>query len=95
MQAGVEVHEHWEVVAVDDSGMTIASKIFTPEGALVKDQGQEQSTWAELSLHAVFPAAQTVREDVVYESALSTFPCWKATVLEFAMLSREPRSPAP
>ena len=76
------VHEHWESVAVDESGMTIASTVYTPEGTLVKDEGPGTSTWAELALHAVFPAAQTVQEDVVWKSPLGTFPCWKYTIVE-------------
>ncbi len=79
---GGEVHEHWEIVAADDAGMTIATKIYTPEGTLLKDEGAATSTWAELALHAVFPAAQTAREEVVYESAFGTLPCWKYTVVD-------------
>lgn len=63
----------WRVVAADERGCTIASQVYDPAGALVRDEGNGTSTWAELREHAAFPAADTTVTDGTVEVPAGRF----------------------
>ena len=77
-----ERFEQWDITATDASGMTIASRSYAADGSLLKDDGSGTSTWEELRMHAVFPASQTVREEVKLTTDLGEFDCWLYTVVD-------------
>lgn len=81
--SGEADREHrWQVTAADESGMTLATWMYAADGTLLKDEGENTSTWAELLTHAQFAAARTAREDSTVEVPAGTFDTWLYTVVE-------------
>lgn len=70
------VVQKWVWTAVDADGCTIAAQTLDEQGALLKDEGERRTTWAELMGHAVFPAATTERSEGVAAVPAGTFPTW-------------------
>ncbi len=68
--------EEWTVVAADAEGMTLASKVFAEDGALLRDEGEARSTWIELRDHATFPAAATTRTEGELDTPLGRLATW-------------------
>ncbi len=72
-KGGDSVVQQWEVTEWAQESCTIASKIFSPGGELLKDEGAETSTWKELEGHASFPAVDTILDDVEVEVGAGHF----------------------
>ncbi len=77
---GESTIEEWRVTDADATSCTIAAKVLSPDGALLEDQGQGTSTWAELRDHASFPASHTVRERSHVEVPAGAFDTWAYVV---------------
>lgn len=55
--------EEWTVTAADDTGCTLHTRKFGPDGVTVVEEDDHTQTWAELSRHGAYPAATTTRTE--------------------------------
>lgn len=79
-QAGApEVEHRWEFVASTALDTTVHMTNFDAAGTLLEDASRA-FTWVELAGHATFPAAATVRTDVVYDGPMGHLDAWLYTV---------------
>lgn len=76
------VEELWTFVRCDETTATIAARVYGADGALLTDEGERTSTWVELSEHATFPAAATVRSEDTVHGPLGPLDVWRYTVTE-------------
>ncbi|MCC6555613.1 MAG: hypothetical protein IT372_21840 [Polyangiaceae bacterium] len=66
--------ELWEVVAADAEQMTMSSKVHSEDGKLLKDEGNDTSSWTALVEHATFPAAATTIREADVEVPAGKYP---------------------
>jgi hypothetical protein len=76
--------QRWTWVKADEDGCVIATTVHDEKGALIRDEGTNAATWAELLSHGRFPAATTERSDSSVEVPAGRFETWLFTVRDKA-----------
>lgn len=74
------VEQRWEFSRCTSTDATIHSMVYDAEGTLLKDEGEDTTSWTDLERHASFPAANTERSEILSNGPLGPLEAWLYTV---------------